>query len=63
MNNDFISIKDELPEKGKDIIGLDKSGDVHYCFRCNCHNPNCIEWRCSITGYGLIVNIISWKYE
>jgi len=60
--NEFINIKDQLPEKGKDIIGVDNNGDISYCFRCNCHNPNCTEWRESLSGYGLIVNIVKWKY-
>lgn len=58
----FISIDCELPKKGKDIIGRDSGGNEHYCFLCACHNPNCTEWRCSLTGYGLLVNIIEWKY-
>ena len=63
MEYEFISIKDQLPEKGKDIIGIDKNGDRHYCFRCACLNENCIEWRCSLTGYGLFVDIRKWIYE
>lgn len=56
-------IDDELPEKGRDIIGIDKYGEKHYCFKCNCKKPNCMEWRCSLTGFGLMVNIVKWKYE
>lgn len=63
MTSEYKSIKDELPEKGKDIIGLDEDGNTYYCFRCNCPNPNCTEWRCSITGFGLIINIVKWQYE
>lgn len=57
------SVKDILPEKGKDIIGITSSGEKRYVFRCNCHNPNCKEWRCSLTGYGMMVEIIKWKYD
>ena len=60
--DDFINITDKLPEKGKDIIGIDDQDREQYCFRCACHNPNCKEWRCSITGNGLIINILRWKY-
>ncbi len=56
-------IENGYPEKGKDIIGIDGNGNKHYCFRCACHNKNCIEWRCSITGFGLMINIIEWEYE
>ena len=55
-------IIDELPEKNKDIIGYDKNGREYFVFRCNCQNPNCIEWRCSITGFGVMVTIIEWEY-
>ena len=63
LENEFISVKEQLPEKGKDIIGIDKDGNKHYCFRCACHNLNCKEWRCSLTGYGLIIDVVKWKYE
>ena len=55
--------KDKLPTKGLNIIGYDSDGISYYCFRCNCKNPNCLEWKCSITGMTLILDIISWKYE
>lgn len=59
----FISISDSLPDKGKDIIGLDDEGNIIYCFRCACKRPECKEWRCTITGSGLMVNVIKWKYN
>jgi len=52
----------DLPEKGKDIIGIDNNGHKHYIFRCACNNENCIEWRCSITGFALILKIVEWNY-
>ena len=61
MNN-FISTAAELPKKGKDIIAKDDDGSEHYCFLCACQNPKCTEWRCSLTGYGLIINVVEWKY-
>lgn len=63
MENEFILVKEQLPQKGKDIIGIDEDGNKHYCFRCACHNPNCKEWRCSLTGSGLIINVVKWIYE
>lgn len=57
-----MTIKEKLPEKGKDIVGVDKEGKEHYVFRCNCSNKDCAEWRCSTTGFGLIVNIVRWRY-
>ena len=56
-------IKDELPEKGRDIIGYTSDGEKKYLFRCNCYNQNCKEWRCSLTGLGMIVKIEKWEYE
>lgn len=61
--SDLISINDELPKKGKDIIGFDTKGDKYYCYRCNCINENCIEWRDSITGGQLLVEIVLWEYD
>ena len=52
----------ELPIKGKDIEGITSNGEKVYCFRCNCQDPYCAEWRCSITGCGLIVKIVKWEY-
>jgi len=50
-----------LPEKGKDIIGIDADGRRHECYRCACHNPKCKGWRCSHTGNRIINNIIHWE--
>jgi hypothetical protein len=52
-----------LPEKGREIVGLDELGNEYYCFRCNCVYESCDEWRDSLTGYGLSVDIKKWKYE
>lgn len=52
----------ELPIKGKDIEGITSKGSKVYCFRCDCHHQDCTEWRCSITGHALIVDIIKWEY-
>ena len=59
---DFINIVDELPNKGKDIVGLGKHGVKHYCFRCACHMEKCKEWRDSFMGASLMVNVVKWKY-
>lgn len=63
MEEKFISIKEELPDKGKDIIGKTPDGDIHYVFRCACHNPKCKEWRCSLTGFGMMIEVESWRYD
>lgn len=63
MEDEYTLLEEKKPDKGKNIIGLDEDDEVYYCFRCNCKNPECNEWRCSVTGYGLMVDIIKWKYE
>jgi hypothetical protein len=60
--NEFIYIKDKLPEKGKDIVAIDSKGNKHFCFRCTCPNTNCTEWRCSITGFAILIDVVSWRY-
>lgn len=62
MDSNFNNINDVLPEKGKDIIGIDDNGNKVYCFRCQCNNDNCIEWR-SPFGGAIITVIIKWKYD
>jgi len=62
-NKVLYSTKNKLPNKGMNIIGYDSDGLSYYCFRCNCKNPDCLEWKSSITGLTLIVDIIYWKYE
>jgi hypothetical protein len=59
----MYSIKNKLPPKGVDIIGYDSYSNKHYVFRCNCPNENCLEWRCSLTGFGMLVKIKKWKYN
>lgn len=60
--NKFMLVEERLPDKGRNIIGIDTDGKMRHCFRCACHNPNCMEWRSSLTGDGLIVNILKWTY-
>lgn len=59
----MYKLTDKIPEKGIDIIGYDNKGDEYYCFRCECSNPNCIEWRDSLMGAGLMVEIVEWEYK
>lgn len=61
--DEFFDIKEKLPDKGKDIVGINQRGETVYCFRCACKNPNCLEWRCPITGSALIISINKWKYK
>ena len=62
MENEFISIKEFTPDKGKDIIAICSDGEYREVFRCSCHNPNCREWRCSTTGSAMIIEVEKWRY-
>ncbi len=52
----------EFPIKGKDVVATLSDGSDAYVFRCACANSNCKEWRCSVTGSGLMIDVIKWKY-
>jgi len=56
-NENLYNIEDKKPEHYKDIVGYDKDNIIHYCFLSEYD-----EWRCSLTGFGLSVKIIKWKY-
>lgn len=60
---EYFHTQEKLPDKGVDIIGVDDGGDTYYCYRCNCHNMDCVEWRCSLTGANLMINVIKWIPE
>ena len=53
----------ELPIKGKDVIALCSDGQERHLFRCACANDKCTEWRCAITGYGMMVKVTKWIYD
>lgn len=59
----FTSIEAELPQKGKEIIAICDDGLKRELYRCPCKvNPKCMEWRCSITGMNIIVDVFKWRY-
>lgn len=55
-------ISDVYPPKGHDIIGYDIHDNPYYVFRCACPRDNCHEWRCSISGSMIMVDLVKWKY-
>ncbi len=59
---DYIDISEHLPIKGKDIKYISSDGNTGFAFRCACKDSNCQKWRCTITGYELMVDIVKWKY-
>jgi len=56
--NDYIMLKDKKPERGKDIEYIDSNGNHGYAFL----SQRCDEWRCIITGFGLIIDVVKWRY-
>ena len=52
----------DLPEKGIEIKAQCDDGETRFLFRCACKSETCQEYRCSITGFALIVNVINWEY-
>ena len=60
--DEYTDITIDIPEKGRDVHGYDSFGNEHYCFRCACHNLNCMEWRCSFTRMVLMIDIVKWRY-
>lgn len=63
MEEDFILLSDKIPNKGKGVVVIDSDSKIHYCFRCSCKNKSCLEWRCSITGFSLLIDVVKWKYQ
>lgn len=57
-NDEFNLISDQVPERGKNIIGIDDRGEKHYCYLSKIGD----EWR-SLFGGGLLINIVKWKYD
>lgn len=58
---EWISLKDELPVKGVDVRVKQSDDSECDAFRCACHNENCKEWRCTITGFGLMIDVAQWR--
>jgi len=55
----YIMLKDQKPERGKDIEYIDSDGEHGYAYLCNCCGR---EWRCTITGGGLMIDVVKWRY-
>jgi len=52
----------ELPPARTDLKVLTLSGDELSVFRCGCRE-GCMDWRCSLSGYGMIIDVEKWKLE
>lgn len=63
MKLKYIMEKMKLPIKGKNIIAVLHDGTEKTVFRCKCHNEKCTEWRCSITGFALLIDVVKWEYH
>jgi len=58
---EWIPVSERLPEKGVDVEVLHTDGRISYVFRCSCPVKTCTEWRCSISGSGMIINPTHWR--
>jgi hypothetical protein len=59
----MIKITENLPEKAKDLVVIDSDGNKHWCYRCACKSENCVDFRCSITGLMIMIDVVEWEYE
>lgn len=57
----MIDINNQYPEQGRDIFAVTSDNIKGYYYRCN-HSPGCKTWKCSISGYTVLVDIVKWKY-
>lgn len=62
MNNEYILIENQLPDKGKHIVGIDSDERMHYCYRCACKKLDCVEWFDSFTNEWILIDIVKWIY-
>lgn len=51
-----------LPAKGKKVIALCADGIEREVFRCACKDDRCTAFRCAITGYQIMIDVIKWRY-
>ena len=51
---------DEIPEPKKDLKHIDSDGHEGYCYLCGCCKK---EWRCAVSGGGLMIDVIKWRYD
>lgn len=57
-NRKWIKLTDRLPERSVDVEYKTKSGERGFAYL----HPLCSrEWRCAITGLGLIIDVEFWR--
>lgn len=55
---DWILLSDRKPERGEDVEVLNSDGTSCFAYLCeHCGS----EWRCSMSGYGLMIDPIKWR--
>lgn len=58
--NNWISIHEKIPPKGIDVECITDDGSITTAFLCNrCGR----EWRDAITGYGIMITVLYWRYK
>ncbi len=55
----WIKLSKQKPESNVNIEYKDSNGNVGTAYLC----PFCLnEWRCPITGGGMLIDVIEWRY-
>lgn len=57
VNDEYFHFSNKKPKINEDIVGFDEYDNKYFCYLSRYN-----EWRCSLTGAGLLVDIIKWKY-
>ena len=56
--DEWMDIKTKRPERGEVVETKDVDGVERLAYLCrHCGN----EWRCGISGYGLMIDVVGWK--
>lgn len=57
--NTYTMLSECKPEPNKEIKYIDSDNNTGFAYLCPC----CLnEWRCPITGSGLLIDVVQWKY-
>jgi len=59
MTEGYILLSDKKPEPKKEVEYIDSDGHHGFAYLCSCCG-NC--WRCSVSGGGLMIDVVKWKY-
>jgi len=55
----WFNYPEHTPEPNKDLHIIDSEGYEGYAYLCGCCKK---EWRCVVSGGGLAIDVIKWRY-